>query len=116
MIQRILGAVATRSRAVVHDGIVYTVAVAAEKVPSLYLQTGSALARLDQNLADAGSSKSLILTATVYITDMAQKAEMNRAWDEWVDPTNPPQRACLAVGLEGADLVEIVITAAVETR
>ena len=103
---------ATRSRAVVHDGIVYTVATAPVKSPSLYEQTRGALAAIDKNLADAGSH-ARILRATVYITDMGQKAEMNRAWDEWVDPANPPQRACIGVALEGQDLVEILVTAAV---
>ena len=113
MIKRIAGAVATRSRAVVHGGVVYTVAVSADKSASLTEQTRGALARIDQNLADAGSHKSLILSATVYITDMSRKDEMNRAWDEWVDPASPPQRACIGATLEGRDLVEIVITAAV---
>jgi enamine deaminase RidA (YjgF/YER057c/UK114 family) len=113
MIKRIAGAVATRSRAVVHNGIVYTVATSPTKPASLYEQTREALAAIDRNLADAGSHKSRILRATVYITDMGQKGEMNRAWDEWVDPANPPQRACIGVALEGKDLVEILITAVV---
>ena len=113
MIKRIAGASPTRSRAVVHEGRVFTVATAKDKSPSLYAQTRDALAVLDRNLADAGTSKSKVLSATVYITDMSQKAEMNRAWDEWVDRANPPQRACVQVGLEGQDLVEIVVTAAV---
>jgi enamine deaminase RidA (YjgF/YER057c/UK114 family) len=49
----------------------------------------------------------------VYITDTHKKPELNRAWDEWVDLTNLPMRACLGVALEGDDLVEIVVTAAV---
>jgi enamine deaminase RidA (YjgF/YER057c/UK114 family) len=49
----------------------------------------------------------------VFITDMAQKDEMNRAWDEWADRANPPMRACVAVGLTGDSLVEIVLTAAI---
>ncbi len=113
MIKRIPGAVATRSRAVVHDGIVYTVATSPDKSPSLYEQTRGALAAIDKNLADAGTNKSRILRATVYITDMSQKGEMNRAWDEWVDPANPPQRACIGVVLDGKDLVEVLVTAAV---
>jgi enamine deaminase RidA (YjgF/YER057c/UK114 family) len=49
-----------------------------------------------------------ILTALVFITDMAQKDEMNRA-----DRANPPMRACVSVGLTGDSLVEIVLTAAI---
>jgi enamine deaminase RidA (YjgF/YER057c/UK114 family) len=113
MIKRIPGAVSTRSRAVAHGGVVYTVAVSDDKLAPLYEQTRNALAQIDRNLADAGSDKSRILSATVYITDMGNKAEMNRAWDEWVDRANPPQRACIGATLEGRDLVEIVITAVV---
>ena len=112
MIQRFAGKVPTRSRAVAHHGLVYTVATAAQKSPSLYEQTRQALAAIDKTLADAGSDKSHILRATVYITDMAKKSEMNRAWDEWVDMANPPQRACIGVVLEGDDLVEILVIAA----
>ena len=111
MTKRLAGGVPTRSRAVIHDGLVFTVATAAQKSPSLYEQTRQTLAAIDRNLADAGSHKSRILSATVYITDMAQKPEMNRAWDEWVDRANPPMRACLGVVLDGKDLVEIVVTA-----
>src|SRR5262249_6239737 len=50
--------------------------------------------------------------ATVFITDMSRKPEMNRAWDEWVDKANPPQRACIGVALEDKDLVEIRAIAA----
>lgn len=112
MIKRIAGSAPTRSRAVVHDGRVFTVATAKTKSASLYEQTRGALETLDRNLTDAGSSKAKLLSVTVYITDMTQKAEMNRAWDEWVDTANAPQRACLAVALEGEDLIELVVTAA----
>ena len=112
MIKRYPGSVATRSRIVAANGVVYTVATARKKVASLYEQTKDALAAIDANLNEAGSDKSKILTATVYITRMANKAEMNRAWDEWVDKANPPQRACIGAVLEGEDLVEILVTAA----
>ena len=112
MIERFAGMTPTRSRAVVHDGLVYTVATAPTKSAPLYEQTREALAAIDRNLADAGSHKSRILRATVYIADMGQKPAMNRAWDEWVDLANPPQRACIGVQLDGQDLVEILVIAA----
>jgi enamine deaminase RidA (YjgF/YER057c/UK114 family) len=112
MIQRFSGLTPTRSRAVVHDGLVFTVAVAPDPVtPSLYEQTVKALARVDESLALCGTDKSRILSAIVYITDMKQKSEMNRAWDQWVDPDNPPMRACIGVDLEPPHIVEIVVTA-----
>jgi enamine deaminase RidA (YjgF/YER057c/UK114 family) len=113
MISRFSGLTPTRSRAVVHDGLIFTVAVAPDPVtPSLYEQTVNALARIDESLALCGSNKSRILSAIVYITDMKRKSEMNQAWDEWVDPKNPPMRACIGVELEPPHIVEIVVTAA----
>lgn len=51
----------------------------------------------------------------IYISDIANKSEFNRAWDEWVDRTNLPLRACVGAPLENDDLVELVVTAAVPT-
>ena len=113
MITRFPGLTLTRSRAVVHDDLVLTVAVAPDPVTSsMYEQTAKALARIDESLALCGSDKSKILSAIVYISDMKRKGEMNRAWDEWVDSKNPPMRACLGVELEPPHIVEIVVTAA----
>ena len=114
MIRRLVGTFPTRSRSVVNNGVVTTVAVSSSKEPSLYTQARHALAIIDRSLADAGTTKAQVLTATVYITDMRNKSEFNRAWDEWVDMDNPPLRACLGVALEGADLVEIIVTAKVD--
>ena len=113
MAVRLPGQFPTRCRAVVHNGIVSLVAVAAEKAPSMYQQAKAALADVDRTLAEAGSSKDRILTAMVYISDMTQKEEFNRAWDEWADRNNPPMRACVEATLTGQSMVEIVMTAAV---
>ena len=113
MIMRLPGAYPTRCRGVVHNGIVSMFAISTKKSSSLYEQTKSALAQVDANLAEVGTIKGRILTALVFITDMAQKDEMNRAWDEWADRANPPMRACVACGLTGDLLVEIVLTAAI---
>jgi enamine deaminase RidA (YjgF/YER057c/UK114 family) len=112
MIQRYPGSVDTRSRMVVHDGRIFAVATSKRKPPSLYEQTREALTMIDDALAEAGSSKSKVLSATIFITEMNCKSEMNQAWDECVDRANPPQRACIGATLEGEDLVEILITAA----
>ena len=112
MIKRYTGTTSTRSRAVAHDGIIYAVATAKDKSAALYAQTKDALAQIDATLAEAGTDKSRILRTTVYITDMGKKPEMDRAWDEWVDRANPPQRACIGVTLADKDLVEILVTAA----
>jgi enamine deaminase RidA (YjgF/YER057c/UK114 family) len=111
MITRLPGQRPTRCRAAIHAGLVFAVAVAPKKVPSMYEQTKLALADADATLAEAGSDKSRILSAMVYVADMELKDEMNRAWDEWADVKNPPVRACVGVTLAGASLVEIVLTA-----
>ena len=112
MITRFAGLTPTRCRAVAHDDLVFTVAVAPDPVSSsMYEQSAKALARIDESLALCGTDKSKILSAIVYIADIKQKSEMNRAWDEWVDTKNPPMRACLGVDLEPPHIVEIVVTA-----
>ena len=112
MISRFAGLAPTRSRAVVHGGLVFTVAVSPDADATFYEQTRKALKRIDESLAMSGTNKSRILSAIVYIADIARKEEMNKAWDEWVDRANPPMRACLGVELEPPHLVEIVVTAA----
>lgn len=101
----------TRSRIVVHNGIVTTVAVSGNKSPSLYEQSREALAVVDRHLAEAGTDKSRILMIMIYVRDVANKSEFNRAWDEWVDRANLPLRACVGADLEDRDLVELVVTA-----
>jgi enamine deaminase RidA (YjgF/YER057c/UK114 family) len=112
MITRFPGLTPTRSRAVIHDGLVFSVAVSPDADASFYEQTRKALRRIDESLAMSGTDKSRILSAIVYIADIARKQELNRAWDEWVDRANPPMRACLGVDLEPPHLVEIIVTAA----
>ena len=113
MIKRIPGSIPTRSKTVIHNGLVYTVTTAPTKSAPLYGQTKEALAIIDRSLADAGSDKSRILTATVFITDMSKKEEMNRAWDEWVDQDNKPARATVEARLASPDYkVEIAAIAA----
>ncbi len=104
----------TRSRVVIHNGVVTTVATATSKPPSLYDQARDAFANLDRQLQEAGTDKSRILMVMIYVTDITDKPEFNRAWDEWVDRGNLPLRACVGVDLENDDLVELVVTAAID--
>jgi enamine deaminase RidA (YjgF/YER057c/UK114 family) len=112
MIVRLHGKRKTRCRAAIHGNLIVAFAVAQDKVPSMYEQARLALADLDATLAQAGSDKSRILSAMVYLADMSLKEEMNRAWDEWADVHNPPMRACVGAVLADKSLIEIVFTAA----
>jgi enamine deaminase RidA (YjgF/YER057c/UK114 family) len=91
----------TRCRIVVHNGVVTTVAVARNGSSSLYEQAQAALAIVDHHLMEAGTDKSRILMVMIYITDIENKPEFDRAWDEWVDRANLPLRACIGADLEG---------------
>ena len=78
-----------------------------------YAQTQEVLNAIDSLLAEAGSHKSNILRAQIFLADMNDFAEMNKAWDEWVDRNNPPARATVEAKLANPGWkVEIVITAA----
>ena len=75
-------------------------------------QTKSMLNSVDELLAEAGSSKSNILSATIWLSTMDNFADMNEIWDAWIDPENPPARACGEAKLATPDfLVEVIITA-----
>ena len=76
-------------------------------------QTRAVLSAIDGLLAAAGSEKSRILSANVWLTDIGTIGEMNEAWREWVDPENPPARATVEARLAAPEyLVEIMVVAA----
>jgi enamine deaminase RidA (YjgF/YER057c/UK114 family) len=102
------------SKAVEHNGTVYIAGTtASNKSVGMKEQTQEVLATIERLLTNCGTNKSKLLAATVYISDMAQKNAMNEAWLAWIDPKNPPTRACVAVELGSpTTLVEIVVTAA----
>ena len=103
------------SKAVVHGGTVYLAGIVAEnpKGKSTGEQTRSILAQIDGFLARAGTDKSKLLSANIWITDMANFAEMNAVWDAWVSPGNAPARATVEAGLASPDYkVEIMVVAA----
>ena len=102
------------SDAVEHNGLVYLAGQVAEKLDAgMKQQTEDVLRQIDALLKKCGSHKSRILTATVYVSDMQSKPEMDEAWMAWVDPKNPPARATVEVQLGSPDtLVEIMCVAA----
>ena len=113
VIQRWPGSATGRSRIVKHAGTVYTVATAREKVASVGRQTADALAVIDANLAEAGTDKSKILSANIWLTDINTWSQMNEAWDAWVSPGNTPARATVEAKLANPALkVEIMVQAA----
>jgi enamine deaminase RidA (YjgF/YER057c/UK114 family) len=103
------------SQVVVHGDTIYLAGVVAKTAvgESVTLQTHDVLSIIDSHLAKAGSDKSKLLSATIYLTDMENFAEMNAVWDKWVSPGNTPARATVQAGLAAAHYsVEIMVTAA----
>jgi enamine deaminase RidA (YjgF/YER057c/UK114 family) len=102
------------SRCVVRGDTVYLAGLtAADATQDIKGQTKQILDKIDSYLAQAGSSKSNLLAANLWIKDMALFAEMNSVWNAWVDPENPPARACVKADLARPEiLVEIMVTAA----
>ncbi len=101
------------SRAVVHGDIVYLCGVVPDPAGDITTQTRQVLERIDQLLATAGTSRSRLLTAQIWLTDMRHFGAMNMVWNAWVDPAHPPVRACVRAELYRPEvLVEIMVTAA----
>ena len=103
------------SQCVVHGDTVYTAGQVAQgaRGASVAEQTRDILAAIDQLLAQAGTDKSKLLTANIWLTDIATFDQMNQVWDAWVTPGNPPARACVESKLAHPDYkVEIMVTAA----
>ncbi|MDO5641729.1 MAG: RidA family protein [Paracoccus sp. (in: a-proteobacteria)] len=102
-------------RSVAYNGVAYFGGVVgADMTKGMEEQTRSITERLDALLADAGTDKTRILSAMIYVSDFSAKAEMNKAWSAWIDGPDLPARATIGVGELGEDcLVEVVITAAV---
>lgn len=103
------------SQVVIHGGTVYLAGVVANKAAGKGVteQTQDVLSIIDSHLAKAGTDKSKLLTATIYLTDMKTFAEMNAAWDSWVSPGNTPARATVEAKLAAPQYnVEIMVTAA----
>ena len=102
------------SQAVIHGNTVYLAGQVGTPGKSVAEQTKDVLASIDRLLKEAGSDKSKILQAIIWLADMADFAEMNSVWDKWVDGPNAPARATGEAKLATPEYkVEIIITAAV---
>jgi len=103
------------SGAVVHGNTIYLAGqVARDGSTTVKAQTEQVLKQIDELLRAAGSSKSNLLSATIYLASISTFDEMNAVWDAWVDPNNTPARATVEAKLASPKyFVEIMVTAAV---
>jgi len=102
------------SLAVEHGNTVYLAGIVAKNLDQdVKGQTKQIVDEIDRLLAKSGSSKSKLLQAQIWVTDIRNRALMNEVWSAWVDPKNLPARACVQASLADPKcLVEIMVTAA----
>lgn len=102
------------SEMAIHNGVAYLAGQVAEDASQdIQGQTAQVLAAVDALLARAGSDKSRILMAQIYLADLADFAGMNQAWDAWVAEGNAPPRATVQAALANPGWkIELVVTAA----
>ena len=103
------------SKAVVHGDTVYLAGIVADapRARAWPSRPRASFRRSTAFLAQAGTDKSKLLSANIWITDMAKFAEMNAVWDAWVSPGNTPARATVEAKLASPDyVVEIMVVAA----
>ncbi|MET3107365.1 enamine deaminase RidA (YjgF/YER057c/UK114 family) [Oxalobacteraceae bacterium GrIS 2.11] len=105
---------ARMSEMAIYNSTVYLAGqVASDAGLDIVGQTQDVLAQIDKLLAEAGTDKSRILMAQIYLSDLANFAGMNQVWDAWVVNGNTPPRATVQAALAKPEwLIEIVITAA----
>jgi enamine deaminase RidA (YjgF/YER057c/UK114 family) len=103
------------SQAVIHGNVAYFAGITPNPiVGDIKTQTAQVLRRVDELLNLAGTDKSQLLSAQVWIADMRLFEDLNSVWNEWVDPVNPPVRACLTTDFwRPGMLVEVMVIAAV---
>ena len=110
-----IGAGPRMSKAVIHGNTVYLAGQVADKAKggNVVDQTKDVLSIIDDLLKQAGTDKSKLLSANIWLTDISTFAEMNSAWDAWVSPGNTPARATVEAKLAAPDYkVEIAVIAA----
>jgi enamine deaminase RidA (YjgF/YER057c/UK114 family) len=102
------------SEAVVHNSTIYMAGqVADDPKADVVNQTRQVLASIDRILAEAGSDKTKILQAQIFLANMGDFAAMNSVWDTWVPQGHTPARATIEAALATPDyLVEIKVIAA----
>lgn len=102
------------SQCVIHGGVIYIAGQVGDDMSAgMAQQTAETLAEIEAILLENGSDKEHILSATVYVNNMAEVGEMNRVWDAWVVAGKEPARICTQAAMfSPACKVEIGIIAA----
>lgn len=106
---------ARMSKIVQHGGLIFLCGQTSSgtTLPDIESQTGEVLARIDALLAEAGSARSRLLSATIYLKQMQDFAAMNTIWEAWMPAGAAPARTTVQADLASSDLlIEITVVAA----
>jgi enamine deaminase RidA (YjgF/YER057c/UK114 family) len=102
------------SQAVIYNNTVYLAGQVGAPGKSVTEQTQAVLASVEKLLTEAGSDKSKLLSAQIWLADMADFAEMNAVWDAWIGGKDAPARATGEAKLATPDYeVEVIVVAAI---
>lgn len=101
------------SQIVIHNDIIYLAGQVGNPGDGVAEQTKTSLKNVESLLNEAGSDKTRILQATIWLDNMADFAEMNEIWDAWITPGTAPTRACGEAKLATPEYkVEVIVVAA----
>ncbi len=104
------------SRAVVHNNTMYLCGQTS-RAEGAAAQTAEILKKIEDLLLDYGSDKQHILSATIYLKDIALFNEMNSVWDAWIENGHEPARACVEAKMAAPELlIEVSIIAALAPK
>ncbi|MET4043574.1 enamine deaminase RidA (YjgF/YER057c/UK114 family) [Bradyrhizobium sp. RT9b] len=114
VIDRLRGKAIGRNAGTAYRELVWVATIPDRKTASISEQSADIFMKLDRLLAELGTDKQRILSATIYLSDLSHKASFDEAWCRWIgdDPCHWPQRTCVGAQLVGATLVEIMLLAA----
>lgn len=99
------------SQTVIHNNTIYLSGQIGQG-EDITAQSKDMLTNVDTLLQEVGSNKSKILSATIWLSDMANFDAMNKVWESWIDPQNPPTRACGQSQLASPSLlIEVIVVA-----
>lgn len=109
--RRLKGPSEGRSAGTIYGELAWTAAVPNNREQHLQTQATDLFAKIESQLEDMGSDKGSIISATVWLADMAQKPLLDSAWIEWIGPDKKawPQRVCVGATLAGGCLVEMAV-------
>lgn len=108
-IERLPGSAPGRTHAAAFGSLVFAVATSKQKDADLESQASDCFAYLDSLFEQLGAAKGRVLSVTVYLADLGQKASLDKAWSAWVgsNPDHWPQRCCIGATLAPGCLVEM---------